>query len=78
MTDTQGMLNLYREYFSSPLNGSANGAREDRDPETSNVDDGKDDPLCDYDEVEIAIDYLKKRNSNDIPRTAPITVAFAS
>ena len=65
VTDIQGILGLWREHFSTLLNGDDenNPATGEADPETPALEDGVDIPPPDYDEVITAISRLKNNKA---------------
>ncbi|XP_049315624.1 uncharacterized protein LOC125779109 [Bactrocera dorsalis] len=62
-TDAQSILKLWREHFSSLLNGSERTTPREGEPDTPIDDDGADVPLPDHEEVRIAIARLKNNKA---------------
>ncbi|XP_049304006.1 uncharacterized protein LOC125776321 [Bactrocera dorsalis] len=63
VTDGQSILKLWREHFSSLLNGSERTTPGEGEPDTPIDDDGADVPLPDHEEVRIAITRLKNNKA---------------
>ncbi|XP_050337863.1 uncharacterized protein LOC126764111 [Bactrocera neohumeralis] len=62
-TDAQSILKLWREHFSSLLNGSERTTPGEGEPGSPIDDDGADVPLPDHEEVRIAIARLKNNKA---------------
>ncbi|XP_049301820.1 LINE-1 retrotransposable element ORF2 protein isoform X6 [Bactrocera dorsalis] len=63
VTDAQSILKLWREHFSSLLNGSESTTPGEGEPDSPIDDDGADVPLPDHEEVRIAITRLKNNKA---------------
>ncbi|XP_054082672.1 uncharacterized protein LOC105219245 isoform X1 [Zeugodacus cucurbitae] len=61
--DDQSILSLWREHFSSLLNGSESTTPGDGEPDSPIDDDGADVPLPDREEIRIAITRLKNNKA---------------
>ncbi|XP_049318579.1 LINE-1 retrotransposable element ORF2 protein isoform X1 [Bactrocera dorsalis] len=62
-TDAQSILKLWREHFSSLLNGSEHTTPGEGEPDSPIDDDGADVPLPDQEEVRIAVARLKNNKA---------------